>query len=178
MMDAVEATVAVRMTRAAAALTSHPTAHLTAHLVAAPADGPASPPRSPPRSPAAGARRCEKAGLAVTPFASRVAENPEQLAEHANWAVLASVLYPPRDYASTGCGAAAFAHLKKKQWRSEQHASKMCGYVRRWLLNRRVARRVHAKRDAAARVVQFHYRHKLSLGAGGQARVLAARPQP
>ena len=85
----------------------------------------------------------------------------EAEAEAANWKVLSQVLYPQ--------GAATFARLKREQWKAVQQASRLQSFIRHAQFSRRVAARVRAKHDKAARIVQHHYRNRFHLTAGGQA---------
>ena len=86
----------------------------------------------------------------------------EAYAEATNWRVLSAVLYPPD-------GPRAFAVMKRKQWQEEENMMKLQSFIRQAQFAGRVAKRIAAKQDKAARVVQHYYKNRLSLGTGGTA---------
>ena len=83
----------------------------------------------------------------------------ETEAEAANWKVLSHVMYPPD-------GPRAFAAMKRQQWKDVQNASKVQCFVKQVQFGGRVKKRIEAKREKAARVVQYYYKNRLQLGTG------------
>ena len=84
----------------------------------------------------------------------------------ADWRTLALVMYLH--------GAAGYNAAKRRQWRHEQGVIKLQMAHRRRLFHRRVVQRETSREEAAARVVQFYFRQKLRVGAGGRMLALAA----
>lgn len=84
----------------------------------------------------------------------------------ADWRTLALVMYLH--------GPAGYNAAKRRQWRHEQGVVKLQMAHRRRLFHRRVMQREVSREEAAARVVQFYYRQKLRVGAGGKMLALAA----
>ncbi|KAL1510364.1 hypothetical protein AB1Y20_006675 [Prymnesium parvum] len=83
----------------------------------------------------------------------------EEEAQAQIWMVLASVLYEE--------GPTEFGKLKRTQWKQERAACLVQMSFRRQSMKRRVRQRLHVKREAAARLVQYYYRNKLRVGVAG-----------
>ena len=75
------------------------------------------------------------------------------------WYTLACVLYAD--------GVGGFNQRKRAQWEVERAARRLQMSWRTFALMRRARARALAKDEAAARVVQHYYKHKLQLGNGG-----------